>query len=174
MKHKIYLIAAADPKNGIGIKGKLPWQLKGDMKFFQETTIKTDNANKRNMVVMGRTTWESIPEKHRPLIGRKNVVLSRNKNLKIEGTDVVNSIKDIIKIAEEDERIENIFVIGGAKVYEQFIKLRELTGIYLTRIQKEFKCDAFFPKIPPKLKPEKLNKGEEEGIKYEFILYKQK
>lgn len=172
MAHKIYLIAAADLKNGIGIKGKLPWDLKDDMKFFQETTIKTDDANKRNMVVMGRTTWESIPEKHRPLIGRKNVVLSRNKKLKYEGADVVNSLKGVIQAADKDERIESIFVIGGAKVYEQFIKIKETTGVYLTRISKQFKCDAFFPKIPPKFKREIIKKGEESGIKYEFQLYK--
>ena len=172
MKHKIYLIVAADQKNGIGIKGKLPWNLKGDMAFFKKKTIKTDNSNKLNMVVMGRTTWESIPSEHRPLPARKNVVLSRKKDFDAEGAYVVNSIEKAIE--EADERVETIFVIGGAKIYEQFMKRRDLTGIYLTRIQKQFKCDAFFPKIPPSLKPILLKEREEDGVRYQFLLYKRK
>lgn len=172
MKHKIYLIAAADQKNGIGIKGKLPWDLKGDMAFFKKKTIKTENSSRLNMVVMGRTTWESIPKEYRPLPARKNVVLTRKKDFKAEGASVVHSIEKAIE--EADERVEAIYVIGGAKVYEQFIKRRDLTGIYLTRIQKQYKCDAFFPKIPPSLKPNMLKEREENGVRYQFLLYKKK
>src|SRR3989338_9510384 len=117
MSHKIYLIAAADLKNGIGIGGKLPWNLKGDMAFFQKTTIKGADCQRRNMVIMGRNTWESIPEEHRPLAGRKNVVLSRNKEMKIKGVEMVSSLEKAIDMA--DERVEDIFIIGGAKVFEQ-------------------------------------------------------
>ncbi|MBN2086758.1 dihydrofolate reductase [Candidatus Peregrinibacteria bacterium] len=170
MNHKIYLIAAADQKNGIGFKGKIPWDLKGDMKFFKKKTIKTDNANKLNMVVMGSTTWESLPEEHRPLSGRKNVVLAFDKNYKAEGATVAHSIEKALE--EADERVETIFIVGGAKVYEQFAKRRDLTGIYLTRIQKEFKCDAFFPKIPPSFKPNLIKETEENGLRYQFLLYK--
>ncbi len=172
MKHKIYLIAAADQKNGIGIKGKLPWDIKGDMAFCKKKTIKTDNSNKLNMVVMGRTTWESIPEEHRPLPARKNVVLTRKKDYKAEGAFVVKSIEKAIE--EADERVETIFVIGGAKVYEQFMKRRDLTGVYLTRIQKQYKCDAFFPKIPPSMKPNMIKERVEDGVRYQFLLYKRK
>ncbi|MBU0578028.1 dihydrofolate reductase [Patescibacteria group bacterium] len=170
MIKKIYLIVAADLKNGIGIKGKLPWQLKGDMRFFQKKTTKSDNANKRNMVVMGRVTWESIPEDHRPLMGRKNVVITRNKDFVAPGAEVAHSLEKAIEAA--DERIETIFIIGGAKVYQQAISRKDLTGIYLTRVKNEFKCDTFFPKIPPRLKPKKISEREEDGIKYEFLLYK--
>lgn len=172
MKHQIYLIAAVDQKNGIGIKGKLPWNLKGDMEFFKKKTIKADNSNKLNMVIMGRATWESIPSEHKPLLGRKNIVLSRKKDFNADGTYVVNSIEKAIEKA--DERIETIFVIGGAKIYEQFIKRRDLTGIYLTRVQKQFKCDAFFPRIPGSFKPALIKKREENGIQYQFLLYKKK
>lgn len=172
MKTPIYLIAAADAKNGIGIKGKLPWSLKGDMAFFKKKTIKTDNSNKLNMVLMGRSTWESIPKEHRPLPARKNVVLTRRKDYKAEGATVVSSIEKALE--EADERIETVYVIGGARVYEQFAKRRDLTGIYLTRIQKQYKCDAFFPKIPPSMKPNLLKEREEDGVRYQFLLYKRK
>lgn len=172
MKTPIYLIVAADIKNGIGIKGKLPWKLAKDMAFFKKKTIKTQDTNKLNIVLMGRTTWESIPEDHRPLQARKNVVLTRKKDYVAEGATVVNSIDDAI--AEANERIESIYVIGGAKVYEQFMKRRDLTGIYLTKIEREYKCDAFFPKIPPLFKSKKLRYLEEDGVRYAFLLYKKK
>jgi dihydrofolate reductase len=166
MKTPIYLIAAADSRNGIGIKGKLPWKLKKDMHFFQKKTIKTEDANRLNMVVMGRTTWESLPAEHRPLPARKNVVLTREKEYKAPGAKVVNSIEDAIK--EADDRIESIYVVGGAKVYEQFMKRKELTGVYLTKIDKEFRCDAFFPKIPSSFKLVKSKESEESGLKFRF------
>ncbi len=172
MKKPIYLIAAADSKNGIGIKGKLPWKLKKDMAFFQKKTIKTSDTNKRNMILMGRTTWESIPEDRRPLQARKNTVLTHKKDYKAEGATVVNSIDDAVK--EADERVETIYVIGGAKVYEQFIKRKDLTGIYLTKIEKEYKCDTFFPKIPPSFGHKKIREAEEDGVRYSFLLYKKK
>jgi len=172
MKPKIYIITATDLKGGIGIKGKLPWHLPGDMRFFQNTTIKTDNMQFRNMVIMGRVTWESIPESHRPLMGRKNVVVTRNKDLKITDSSVTiaHSIEDALKAA--DDRVADIFVIGGAKIYEQFMKRQKVDGIYLTRIKKEFKCDAFFPKIPKNFKAEKLGEGRDGDISYEFLLFK--
>jgi len=172
MTHKIYIIGATDSKNGIGIKGKLPWDIKADMKFFQSQTIKTENANTRNMVIMGRTTWESLPEEHRPLKGRKNVILTRKKDYEATGAETAGSLEEAIK--KIDDRIHNIYIIGGAKVYQQIVDKRCVTGIYLTRIQQEFKCDTFFPKIPSNLKPEKIGGGVENGIKFDFILYKRK
>jgi len=171
-KPKVYLIVATDLRGGIGLKGKLPWNLPGDLKHFQKVTIQSDNVQYRNMVVMGRVTWDSIPENHRPLKGRKNVVITRNKDLKINDASVtiVHSIDEALKAA--DDRVADIFVIGGAKIYEQFMKRQKVNGIYLTRVKKEFKCDAFFPKIPKSFKPEKLGEGQDRDISYEFLLYK--
>ncbi len=73
------LVIAATPSLGIGKNGKLPdWQLPGDMSYFRELTSRVRDAKRQNVVVMGRKTWESIPEKFRPLKGRVNVVLSRS------------------------------------------------------------------------------------------------
>jgi dihydrofolate reductase len=172
MNQKIYLIAAADLKNGIGIKGKLPWNLKKDLRFFQKTTITTEDAHNRNMVIMGSVTWDSLPAAHRPLPGRKNVVLHKDRNFKAEGAVVANSIQQALEIA--DDRIESVFFMGGASVYDQAIKRRDIDGIYLTRIKKEFKCDTYFPKIPNAFKAEKIGEGEENGVRYEFLFYRKK
>jgi len=162
---------AADLKNGIGIKGKLPWQLPGDMKHFRYTTIKTANDQYRNMVLMGRVTWDSLPDNSRPLKARKNVIVTRNKDLKVDkGVTVVHSIEQGLR--EADDRVADIFVIGGAKIFEEFIKKHKVDGIYLTRVKKEFKCDAFFPKIPKSFKAEKLGEGKDGDVSYEFLLYK--
>lgn len=170
MKPKIYLIAAVDLRGGIGLNGKMPWSLPGDLKFFQKTTIQTSDIQYRNMVIMGRVTWDSIPETHRPFKGRKNVVISQNKDFKVpEGVTVAHSLEDAIKCA--DERVADIFIIGGTKVFEEAMKRSRIDGIYLTRIKKEFKCDRFFPKIPATFKPEKWGEGQDGGIHYDFLFY---
>jgi len=173
LKPKVYLIVATDLKGGIGYQGKLPWDLKKDMKFFQKTTIHTDSMQYRNMVIMGRVTWESIPEEHRPLKARKNVVITRNKDLKLpEGVVRVHSIKEALE--QVDERIGDIFIIGGARIFDQFMKKFKVDGIYLTRIKKEFKCDTYFPKIPKAFRPERLGQVQEGDISYEYLFYKKK
>ncbi len=170
LKPKIYLIAATDLKGGIGLKGKMPWHLPGDLKHFQKTTIKSEDIQFRNMVIMGRVTWESIPESHRPFIGRRNVVVSTNKDYKLgEGAALAHSIDGALKLV--DERVADIFIIGGAKVYDQVMKRFKVDGIYLTKVKKEFKCDTFFPKIPGQFKPKKIGSGEDNGIEYDFFFY---
>ena len=167
---EIYLIAAADLNNGIGINGVMPWDLKEDMKHFQKITRDTQDFEKQNMVIMGRTTWESIPEAHRPLKGRKNVVLTRSADYPINGAILAHSLDEAIEMA--DEGIESIFIIGGANVYAQAITREDVTGVYLTRIQKEYECDAFFPEIPERFSQKTiLSSGEEDGIKFDFELH---
>lgn len=77
MQLKLYLIAAACEDLGIGMNGNLPWKLKTEMAYFSRMTSKTNNENKRNVVLMGRKTWDSIPPKYKPLSNRINMVLTR-------------------------------------------------------------------------------------------------
>ena len=87
---KFNLIAAACGKSlGIGVNGELPWRLKSEMKYFASTTTKTKDSVKKNAIVMGRKTWESIPLKFRPLKNRLNIVLSRQSSYNL-GIDVVH------------------------------------------------------------------------------------
>ncbi len=169
--HPIYLIVAVDKNFGIGLSGKLPWHFKNEMKFFKDTTLKTADHTKQNLVIMGRTTWESIPEKFRPLKGRKNVVLTTKENYDTNGATTCKSLEEALKSADGD--IESIFIIGGAKVFNEAINLPNLTGIYLTRIDKVFDCDTFFPAIPKQLKGEILTEDSESGINIDYFLYSQ-
>lgn len=171
-QHPVYLIAAVDDKFGIGKNGKLPWTLKQDLAFFQRITTKTDSVTRENMVIMGRKTWDSIPEINRPLPGRRNAVLSRHQDLKAPGAAVFHSLKEAFEAA--DELIESVFIVGGGKVFAEAIRARNLKGIYLTHVKGDFKCDTFFPKLPRLAAGGRTNLGggEENGLKFEFAFYK--
>lgn len=174
--HHIYLIVAVDENFGIGLEGQLPWKLKKEYKYFRDTTKKTDDPAKENMVIMGRRTWDSLQPKFRPLPNRKNVILTRHADLKLpeEGkyktVSVCTSIDQALNLA--DDKIEKIFILGGGQIFKEFINDPRLTGIYLTKVHKTFDCDTFFPKIPASLgAPQKIGSDEENGIKYDFLLF---
>jgi dihydrofolate reductase len=130
----ISMIVAADLNNGIGIKNKLLCSLPDDMKNFKALT--TGNA-----VIMGRMTWQSLPDKFRPLPNRINIVLSKKMGY-TEDCIVVSSIHDALK---ECNKHENVFVIGGGEIYEKMLPHTE--KLYLTRIQHLFEADTFFPDL---------------------------
>ncbi len=167
--HKVYIIAAVDAKGGIGRGGALPWRLKKEMRHFTETTRRTSDPRKQNMVVMGRTTWESVPEKYRPLPGRRNVVLTRQRPYHAPGAIISDSLDEALGYA--DDSIENIFIIGGAQVYSEALKHPALDGIYLTKIKKDFDCDTFFPPLDFGWLEQSLGADEEDGIIFEYKFF---
>jgi len=170
MDHKIYIIVATDENLGIGKNGKMPWDLKDELRHFQEITTKVTDPSKQNMVIMGRTTWLSIPEKHRPLKNRKNVVLSRESMTGPKDVSFCSSMEDAFALA--DSKIENIFIIGGASVYKQAVEKGIADGIYLTRIHKEYECDTRFPEIPEYYgEPVNMGGGEEDDLSYDYLFY---
>jgi dihydrofolate reductase len=119
------VVVAATLENGIGKNGKLPWSLPSDMKFFKRITTETNYPGKKNAVIIGRYTWESVPEKFRPLPGRLNVILSRtmtgNDIGGSEGNVLVSgSLTDALELLAEPQyttTIETVYVIGGGHVY---------------------------------------------------------
>lgn len=136
---RVSLIAAVDSKNGIGKNGDIPWNLGQDLKHFQKLTIGDGN----NVVIMGRKTWDSLPNKHKPLKKRGNIVLTSNKKFK----DCIsfNNLENALDYAKE---AEHVFIIGGAKLYNEAMHKNLVTNILLTRLYKDFKCDTFINNIP--------------------------
>lgn len=165
------LIAAADSKMGIGKNGKLPWDLKlpTDLAFFHKTTC----GRGKNAVIMGRTTWESIPKNRRPLKERLNIVLTHQNSYPLPAEVLRSaSLEETLQKAGQ-KNAEEIFVIGGAKVFAEAICHPNCTTIFLTEVSGDFKCDTFFPKIDP-AKFKKVSESatrEENGIKFRFVKY---
>jgi len=176
------MIAAACDGLGIGKNGDLPWRLKDEMKYFTRMT-KTAAAGKKNAVVMGRKTYESIPPKYRPLDGRVNVVLTKQKDYTVpeEGVLVCHEFDEAeIKAKLEGHPIDSIWLVGGSVLYSRAMETLAATHIYLTRIHKKFDCDTFFPEIDfknyievrdPAVDMEAQSEGD---IFYHFKVYERK
>ena len=159
---KISLIAAFAEEGVIGKDGKIPWTLKEDLKHFKN---KTEGCS----VVMGRKTYESIG---RPLPNRLNIVMTRNPKRQ-EGIKEVSNTKDALKVASSYS--DEIFIIGGEKIYEEFLPLA--TKMYLTKIDIKVNGDTFFPswnKNEWKELSKQDKKDVDQGIEYWFLEYERK
>jgi len=130
----ISFIVAAAENNVIGKDNQLPWHLPSDMKYFKNQTWGMT-------VIMGRKSLESLGK---PLQGRKNIVVTRNKDWKQEGTEVAHSINEAIDLAKETG-VNEIFIIGGAEIFKEAMPFAN--RIYLTRIHHHFDGDAYFPEV---------------------------
>jgi len=210
-KNRFYSLVLAMSKNkGIGNKGGIPWEIPQDLKHFKNITSKVLNEQdefnfmkenllnsswehlkseptlktKRNMVVMGRKTWDSIPKKFRPLSDRINVVLSNNQEFINMNPTVENefyafsNIDSVFSLASRiEEKLNEIFVIGGNQIYNEFLtKYGDLCKlIFLTQIEKEFECDVFFD-MPKNFIPISVSKSyAQNDINYDYrILANQK
>jgi dihydrofolate reductase len=130
----VSLLLAADENNVIGKGNQLPWHLPNDLKYFKNLTWGMP-------IVMGRKTFESIGK---PLPGRKNIVITRNKDWKQEGVDVVHTIEEASGLAQQSD-IKELFIIGGAEIFNTV--LPKANRVYLTRIHHQFEGDTFFKGI---------------------------
>ena len=128
----ITLIAAAAENNSLGKDNQLIWHLPDDFKRFKQIT--TDHY-----IIMGRKTFESFPK---PLPNRTHVIITRQKDYTVEDCIVVNSIEEAIAISPIEE---DVFIIGGAEIYNQSIDFAD--KIELTRVHANFEADAYFPEI---------------------------
>jgi dihydrofolate reductase len=144
---KIEAILAYDLNNGISKNGSIPWKSKTDLNFFYNTT-------KGNVVIMGRTTFLSLPENCRPLKNRLNIVLTSNPDLytndeKYKNNDnlIFTSDKNVYQeILQNKEKYRaslspnfKIIIIGGKQIYEMYFPLCET--VWVTRIKKDYQCD---------------------------------
>lgn len=128
---KISSIVVTDLNNAIGKNNQLLCHLPADLKFFKATTIGCP-------VIMGRKTYDSMG---RLLPGRRNMIVTRNKDYKVEGAEVFGSVEEALKNCSE----EKVFIIGGAEIFKQSLHLIE--EIYRTLIRHSFEADTFFPEI---------------------------
>ena len=126
------IISALDEERAIGKSGDIPWHYPEDLKYFKEKTTGYS-------VLMGRKTYESLPEDFRPLPDRENIVLTRSDPKFNESVKVVNSLEEAYQSAEN----EKLFIAGGASVYEQ--TLDDADKIILTKIPGTHDGDTFFP-----------------------------
>ncbi|PEZ08067.1 dihydrofolate reductase [Bacillus sp. AFS018417] len=129
----ISLLVAMDKNRLIGKDNQLPWHLPADLAYFKKVTM-------GHPIIMGRKTFESIG---RPLLGRTNIILTRNKNYEMEGCEVIHSIDDVQKMDEQMN--EEIFVIGGAEIFKEVLPFAD--RLYITKIEEVFEGDTFFPEI---------------------------
>ena len=151
----ISLIVAKSKHNVIGDKGRIPWHIPNDLKRFKElTTGKT--------VIMGRKTFESLPEEYKPLPNRVNIVLSTDKTYQTNCCIVTDDLKKALRKAGSDKEV---FIIGGEQVYKE--GLRYADKIYVTEVDGEFKGDTYFPILNKNWK--EVKREEKEG--YRFIDY---
>ena len=152
----ISMICAIGKKREIGFKNQLLWNLPNDLRRFKEITA-------GHAVIMGQKTFESIGK---VLSDRKNIILSLDSNLKIDGAEVSNDFLEVINRYKDSD--EEVFIIGGASIYKQAILYAQ--KLYLTLVKDSPEADVFFPEYQEfkKVVSESEIK-EENGIKYKFV-----
>ena len=127
----VSLILAMDEEGGIGKKGQVPWHLRTDLQRFKQITL-------GHHLIMGRKTYESIGK---PLSGRTNIIISRNKQFEATGCLVVHSFLEALDLAAQSGENE-VFVIGGGDIFAQALPAAD--RLYLTCVQTRAGCDVFF------------------------------
>jgi len=155
----VSLVVAYASNRVIGADGALPWRISADMKRFKELT--TGHA-----VVMGRRTFESLPEAFRPLPNRRNIVLSRSPGYEPAGAEAFADLDSAVEACDGD-----CFVIGGAAVYREALRVAQ--RIYATEIEADFEGDTLFPQLSAG-EWRCVQRGErivENGIPFTFALY---
>ncbi len=155
---RVNAIAAISRKDrGLGFKNDLLWKIPADLKRFKELTL-------GHPVIMGRKNYESIG---RLLPGRPNIIVTRDESYKLDGAIIAHSLEEAFSYSRELENSE-AFVIGGGEIYKQALPFTN--RLYLTVIDGEKEADVFFPEYEHEFtKVISKEKGEHEGISYEFV-----
>ncbi len=168
MKPKISIIVAMDQNRGIGKDNRIPWHLRADL-------IRLKNLTIGHAAILGRTTFESMlgyyEKSGKPTMSmRTHIVVTRDPNYSVEPKYgfTTNSIEEAISVAKEKES-EEVFIIGGAQIFQQAIEKGMVDRLYLTRVEGDFACDTFFPDYSEFKKGISEESGEENGLKYKYI-----
>ncbi|MEO6508426.1 MAG: dihydrofolate reductase [Patescibacteria group bacterium] len=154
---KLSLIVGISENNVIGKDNKLPWHLSVDLKRFKRLTT-------GHSIIMGRKTYDSIG---RPLPNRTNIVITRDPNYGVEGVMVAHSLDEAVKIAQKSPGSDEVFVIGGAQIFQEALKIAD--KLYLTIIHKQIEGDVYFPDYASFNKVISQEDGSEGEYNYSFI-----
>ena len=130
---RLSLIAAVTTNGGIGKNNALLWHEPADQKHFRQVTMGCP-------VIMGRKTWDSLPDRFRPLPGRQNIVITRQTDWQAPGAVVVHSIEGAMG---QTAGADKVFVIGGSEIYALALPLAD--ELVLTEVALDIEADAFFP-----------------------------
>ena len=159
------LIVATDENWAIGYQNELLIRISEDLKYFKKLTI-------NNTVIMGRKTFESLPNK-KPLTNRTNIILTNDINYKIDNAIICNSIDDVLKITEN---INNeVYIIGGEMIYKLFLPY--VKKAYITKIYHKFKADRYLTNFINNdwtLINESPIYETENNLRYQFLVYQKR
>lgn len=158
---RLTLIAAVARNRVIGINNQLPWHLPEDLQHFRHVT-------RGHPVIMGRKTWESLPDAFRPLPGRLNIVISRQKDYQADGAQVADSLAAALELVGE---LPEAFVIGGEQLYT--LALPQAARLMLTEVEMDVQGDAWFPQFDPGswLETSREVHVSGQGITFAFVNY---
>lgn len=159
-------IVAVDSNWAIGYKNELLVSIPADMRFFKEATI-------GKVVVMGKNTLESLPG-GKPLPNRTNIVVALEKNYKVPGATVVNSIEEAVEAVKEFDT-NDVYIIGGGSIYRQFLPYCHVA--HVTKIDYAYQADTYFPNLDEDEEWQLVGDSEEQtyyDLEYRFLKYERK
>lgn len=147
------MIVAVGDNGAIGKDGKVPWRIPEDLKHFKNVTM-------GHAIIMGRKTWDEVG---RPLPGRRNLVVSRQPGLVLDGAEVFDSVAAAVEAARTTDAEPHI--IGGSAIYE--IAMPFTTRLYLTEVHRNVEADTFFPPLDrSQWREVERRPGETEGVEF--------
>jgi dihydrofolate reductase len=159
---KVSIIVAFSRNRVIGKEGRIPWQIPEDLKWFKRNTW-------GHKIIMGRKTYESIG---RILPGRENIIITGQKNYRVEGAMIFSSLENALETIEKhlnkSSQDEEVFIIGGESLFNQAISLAQ--KLYITLIHRDFEGDTFFPPIPEGMFRTIFEERYEGDIPFSFII----
>jgi dihydrofolate reductase len=161
---RISLVAAVARGGVIGRDNAIPWRLPEDMARFRALTV-------GHPVVMGRRTWDSLPERFRPLPGRRNVVVTRNQAWHADGAERAGSLDDALRLLDGTPQV---FVIGGAQLYDAALPLAD--EIFMTEVELDVEGDTVFPPFDREAFDEvsRERHASTTGISFSFVTYRRR
>ena len=132
---RIAYVVAMDENRVIGRDNDLPWRLPDDMRWFREKTL-------GKPCIMGRKTYDSLPDRFRPLPGRLNIVVTRNSDYQALGAVVVHSVDEALQATGD---VEEVIIVGGGDLFRRLMPV--VDRLYLTQVHGAVQGDVFFPPV---------------------------